>query len=129
MKDWPSWIYQIIKFAFRGLTSLQTLDLQCNKIGSLLANRFADLKNLVMLNFGAKVCRQNESVAIPNLESYVFNGLGNLPHLQLSDSNISRIKFLAFVELQYLVQLDLTNNTLSCLSNNTFTSQYFIYAN
>ena len=97
---------------FSGLTSLNELDLSDNGITALEANGFAPLATLTNLNLSGN------ALTTTNINT-VFNGLGGLVELDLSNNNINNAGLIAsgFNQLTGLQNLDLSHNSLTSTTN------------
>ena len=97
---------------FDGLSSLQELHLQNNRLSSLPEDVFHGLSSLQELHL------QNNTLS--NLPEGVFNGLSNLTRIDLSHNNLSNLPENVFDRLSNLTHIDLHNNKLSSLPEGVF---------
>ena len=92
---------------FNGLSNLEDLYLDNNRLSSLPADVFAGLSNLQNLDL--------HSNNLSSLPANIFAGLSNLQNLDLYSNNLSSLPANVFAGLSNLQELYLQGNSLICL--------------
>jgi len=98
--------------AFKGLESLETLDLEYNEIREIDENAFSDLVRLKQLKL--------KSNYLVRIKSHSFSGLQNLGQLSLEINVIELIDSNAFKELSRLKFLSVQSNNLTMITADMF---------
>ena len=97
---------------FRGLSSLQRLDLGGNSLASLPANVFNDLPSLQTLDLDGN--------SLASLSANAFDGLSSLERLDLSGNSLTSLPANVFNGLSSLQTLDLSDNSLASVPADAF---------
>lgn len=112
-----SWNPQIFKnlspSAFRGLTSLEILELKTCKIDEISGLTFYLLENLLELDLS-----HNSIWDLPYM--FLFRELVNLKILKINSNSLEKIKSTTFKELKSLTILDLSHNMINKIDQNSF---------
>ena len=99
---------------FAGLSGLQSLSLEGNRLSELPPEMFSRLSSLKELNL-----RNNELSELPD---EVFAGLSSLERLRLDHNRLSRLTQGVFSDLVNLQELGLSENELSILPDGLFSA-------
>lgn len=110
-------IGMIEPLAFVDSTNLTWLDLSLNSINRLHVGTFDGLTNLRSLDLSGNHISRIDHVASVNGYSSVFNPCTHLNTLLLHDNDLPNTNWLVFVELKYLMKLNLANNHIHYVQN------------
>jgi len=131
-----NFMYSLNHQVFKGLRSLETLNLNCNNLTELDDDIFEDLSNLSTLNLlrnGLKYLNSNlfhrlinlkelnlRHNFIENVHPQSFRGLEKLKIINLAANKISNLEGGLFEGLKNLQVLELSGNDLKSLKSNLF---------
>lgn len=93
-------------------SSIQVLDLSCNKFNSSRNIVLYNLNNLQMLDLSCN--------ALTTIDRNLFFNLSQLQNLDLSYNQVSELRASTFIYLTQLQVLNLSNNNISFIQNDTF---------
>lgn len=128
-------LYNVHSDLFKNLTQLEELDLSNNTLQEFHSKTLKNLSNLQSLNlsnnpleeFDSKILENQSNLqslnlsfnSLTKLDSNLFNQKDKLEKIILNDNKLTSIDFL-FDEVVYIRILNLSNNKLSTIDNNTF---------
>ena len=123
---------------FEGLSNLKSLDLSGVGLLKVCADLFADLESLVTLKLGCTLGCENGASSLAaeprvlncnrlaKLTHRTFTGLNKLQELNLNGNLLDEMYPRSFIETPALQMLDMSNNSMTTLYNETLDDMYLL---